>query len=162
MTTEGHADLGPAPDLSRYDASVSPEAYEWWLSDHPWAAAERTRRHAAEQQDELDRAERIADWIARTHAADASGDLVDRPDGWRDNLVGLATAVTPLAEEARLRATLDSAEPDDLRVVRLREALERKRRLEGEPQYAYPQHLQGPGAATYPPPGWNPQQQTRA
>jgi hypothetical protein len=142
------------PDLSEYDATASPEAYEWWLSDHPWAVAERIRRHAATLQAELDQAAKVHAWIERTQAADAAGDLADRPDGWRDNLVGLAETMAPVVADNRLRAAVESAEPDDLRVLRLRHKLESKRRVEGDWDYTYPQHLVGPGAAAYRPPGW--------
>lgn len=46
------------PDLSNYEVrSLSgDDAYEWFLSDHPRAVAERTRRRTAALQRELDQA----------------------------------------------------------------------------------------------------------
>ena len=119
--------MEPMPDLSEYDAA-SPEAYEWWLSDHPWAVAERTRRHVATLQAELDQAAKVHAWIERTRTADAAGDLADRPEGWRDNLVGLAETMGPVVGDNHLRAAVESAEPDDLRVLRLRATPDRTRR----------------------------------
>ncbi|MEN3308924.1 MAG: hypothetical protein V7603_5126 [Micromonosporaceae bacterium] len=140
------------PDLSKYSA-IEDDAYEWFLSDHPWAVAERTRRRAASATAELEDAAKVRAWVDRTRAADAAGDLSDRPDGWRDSLVRLAESMGPVADENQLRTTLESAEPDDVWVAGLRRKLETRRRVAGDDAYVYPAHLIGPGAAAYPPPG---------
>jgi hypothetical protein len=40
------------PDLSEYSV-IDDVGYEWFLSDHPWAVAERTRRRTAKIEREL-------------------------------------------------------------------------------------------------------------
>ncbi|WP_018588757.1 hypothetical protein [Salinispora arenicola] len=147
---------GPMPDLSTYQvrALSGDAAYEWYLSDHPWAAAERRRRRAAELQYEIDSARKVQEWIERTRAADAGGDLADRPAGWRDNLIALAEGMAPVVAANHTHASFESAEPDDLWVANARRKLETSRRVEGDRTYTYPAHLLGPGAAAYPPPGW--------
>jgi len=44
---------------------------------------------------DLERTAKIQAWVDRTWATDAAGELVDRPDPWRDNLVGLADPIGP-------------------------------------------------------------------
>ncbi|MEU7802559.1 hypothetical protein AB0B10_25195 [Micromonospora arborensis] len=153
---EPTTDPGPMPDLSTYPVSrlTGDAAYEWYLSDHPWATAERCRRRAAELQYELDAASNVQAWIERTQAADAVGDLAGRPAGWRDNLVALAEGMAPLAAANHTHASVESAEPDDLWVANARRKLETSRQVEGDRTYTYPTHLLGPSAAAYPPPGW--------
>lgn len=58
-----------------------------------------------------------------------------------------------MADEARMRVIIESAEPDDLWVAGERRTFERRRRNAGAKAYVYPDHLLGPGAAGYPPPG---------
>lgn len=149
------------PDLSGYQIRIlTPDdaAYEWYLSDHPWAVAERTRRREAEHRRQLETARKVQEWIERTRAADAAGELVDRPDGWRDNLVGLAENMASVVADNHTVASVESAEPDDLWVANARRRLETARQVSGDWDYTYPAHLLGPGAAAYPPPGWNPPQ----
>ncbi|MFC4066738.1 hypothetical protein [Actinoplanes subglobosus] len=145
------------PDLSSYKITLWPPdaAYEWYLSDHPWAAAERTRRREAEHRFELDNARKVQEWIERTRASDAAGELLDRPDGWRDDLVGLAENMAPVVADNHTVASVESAEPDDLWVANARRKLENARRASGDHDYTYPAHLLGASAAAYPPPGWN-------
>jgi hypothetical protein len=145
------------PDLSKYavDQLRGDDAWEWYLSDHPWAVAERTRRRAAELQRELETAQKVQAWIERTQAADAGGELVDRPDGWRDSLVALAEGMAPVVADNHTRASVESAIPDELWVADQRRKLETTRRVSGvDRDYVYPAHLTGPAAAAYPPPGW--------
>jgi hypothetical protein len=151
------ADPGPVPDLSNYPVTTTPrdQAYEWYLSDHPWALAERHRRREAELQYELDAAQKAQAWIERTQSADAGGELVDRPAGWRDNLVALAEGMTPVVADNHTHASVASAEPDDLWVANARRKLETARRASGDHDYTYPAHLLGLGAAAYLPPGWS-------
>ncbi|MEN3308959.1 MAG: hypothetical protein V7603_5161 [Micromonosporaceae bacterium] len=74
-----------------------------------------------------------------------------------DNLVGLAEGMAPLVADDHLRASVDSAGPDDVYVDKLRRKLEGNRRNRGDEGYAYPAHLIGPAAAACPPPGWIPE-----
>jgi hypothetical protein len=152
-------DPGPAPDLTGYQISTAPDdpAYEWYLSDHPWAVAERARRREAEMQFTLNRAQKVQEWIERTRANDAAGELADRPDGWRDSLIALAEGMAPVVADNHTRASVASAEPDDLWVANARRRLETARQVSGDHDYTYPTRLLGPGAAACPPPGWSQQ-----
>ena len=58
----------------------------------------------------------------------------------------------PIADEQQLRSHLDAAEPDELRVQRLRQQWVTHKQVRGEDTYHYPTHLTGPSAAAYPPP----------
>lgn len=61
------------------DAAARPGAYEWWLSDHPWAVAERTRRHAATLQWEFDNAAQQVNALrAPDRTTDYSGNETDQ------------------------------------------------------------------------------------
>lgn len=145
----------PVADLSGYDAT-SDDAAEWILSDHPWAIAERGRRRRAWADKEIADAAKILTWVDRTHSSDAAGELDARPAGWRDNLVKLAELTGPMADQARLRAAIEAAEPDDVWVTEQRRRHETHRQVAGDDAYTYPARLLGPGAAAYPPPGWTP------
>jgi hypothetical protein len=153
------AETGPVPvaDLSGYDVTGDAAA-EWFLSDHPWAIAERTRRRRAWADKEITDAAKILAWVNRTHANDAAGELDARPAGWRDNLVRLAELTGPMAGQAQTRAAIEAAEPDDAWVAEQRRRHEIHRQVAGDDAYTYPAHLLGPGAAAYPPPGWTPTQ----
>ena len=139
------------PDLSQL-STIDPAAYEWLLSDHPWAVAERARRRADYEARELATAAKVREWSDRTRARAAAGELDQRPPGWRENLERLAELMGPRADEGQLRTTLEAAEPDELKVIRDRRHLETSRQVAGEDDYIYPPHLIGPGAAAYPPP----------
>lgn len=140
-----NTDPGPAPDLSHYDVADD-DAYEWLLSDHPWAAAERRRRaqryYAVQQRDAAD----VRHWTDTTDQHDQAGADVGQ------HMRRLSQLMRPIADEQQLRAQLDAAEPDDVTVARERQALVSKKRAEGEDTYEYPPHLIGRGAAAYPPP----------
>jgi hypothetical protein len=117
--------------------------YEWLLSDHPEAKAEREARRAEYCQRERANAAAARAWAAKINATP------DAPQNLRD----LAVTSVRLAGQAETRAEAASAEPDDARVARLRAEHENSIRA-GEPGcgYRYPEHLTGPDAARYPRP----------
>ena len=119
--------------------------YEWLLSDHPTAKAERDWRRAATYQAETDRAAAVRAWADKinTHA--------DAPQ----TMQNLAASMGPLADQTTARAQARYAEPDDAYVTRLRAQHETHVQVSGPPgswDYQYPAHLTGPGAGAYPPP----------
>jgi hypothetical protein len=119
--------------------------YEWLLSDHPDARAERDRRRAATYQAETDRAAAVRAWADKINA---------QPDA-PDTLQDLATSMGPLADQAAARAQARYAEPDDTLVTRLRTQHQTHIQVSGQPgswDYRYPAHVTGPGAAAYPAP----------
>jgi hypothetical protein len=129
-----------------HDRDVTDDAfYEWLLSDHPDAKAERDRRRAATYQDDTDRAAAVRAW------ADKINTQPDAPHTLRD----LAASLGPQADQTADRAQSRYTEPDDAYVTRLRTQHETHRQVSGPPgsrDYRYPAHLTGPGAAAYPPP----------
>lgn len=119
--------------------------YEWLLSDHPDAKAERDWRRAATYQAETDRAAAVRAWAGKINAQPGA------PQTLRD----LAASMEPLAGRSAARAEATYAEPDDVYVTRLRAQHETHVQVCGPPgswNYRYPAHLTGPGAAAYPPP----------
>jgi hypothetical protein len=119
--------------------------YEWLLSDHPAAKAERDLRRAATYQAETDRAAAVRAW------ADKIGAQPHAPQTMRD----LAASMGPLADQTTARAEARYAEPDDTYVTRLRAQHETHVKVSGPPgswDYRYPAHLTGPSATAYPPP----------
>jgi hypothetical protein len=119
--------------------------YEWLLSDHPDARAERDWRRAATYQAGTGRSAAVRAWVDKINAHP------DAPQTLRD----LAATMGPLADETAARAETGYAEPDDAYVTRLRAQHETHVQVSGPPgswDYRYPAHLTGPGAATYPPP----------
>ena len=119
--------------------------YEWLLSDHPDAKAERDRRRAATYQAERDRAAAVRAWADKINAEP------DAPQTLRD----LAVSMGPQADQAAARAEARHAEPDEAYVTRLRVQHETSVQVSGPPgswDYRYPAHLTGPSAAAYPPP----------
>jgi hypothetical protein len=119
--------------------------YEWLLSDHPDARAERDRRRAATYQAETGRAAAVRAWVGKINAQP------EAPETLRD----LAASMAPLAEQTTARAQASYAEPDDVYVARVRTEHETYMQVSGPPgswDYRYPAHLTGPGAAAYPPP----------
>jgi hypothetical protein len=119
--------------------------YEWLLSDHPDARAERDWRRAATYHAETDRAAAVRDWADKINAH------ADAPQTMRD----LAASMGPLADQTTARAEARYAELDDAYVTRLRAQHETHVKVSGPPgswDYRYPAHLTGPGAAGYPPP----------
>jgi hypothetical protein len=119
--------------------------YEWLLSDHTDARAERDRRRAATYQADRDRAAAVCAWAGKISARP------DVPAALRD----LAASMEPSADEAAARAEAAYAESDEAYVARLRTQHETHMQVSGPPgswDYRYPAHLTGPGAAAYPPP----------
>ena len=130
----------------RHGRGVSDDAfYEWLLSDHPDARAERDRRRAATYQAETGSAAAVRAWAGKVSAQP------DAPQTLRD----LAASMGPQADQTAARAEARYAEPDDAYVTRLRIQHETHMQLSGppgSPDYRYPAHLTGPGAAACPPP----------
>jgi hypothetical protein len=121
---------------------MGPE-YEWLLSDHPRALAERERRAAeyftAEVQHEagllVDDDEQFA------------GELTERGE----EIGGLATQVEPAGDPDQVRHDLEP-ESDEVTVAKARRDYETYRRQHGDPDYVYPARYVGSAAAAYPPP----------
>ncbi|UQU67564.1 hypothetical protein COUCH_15380 [Couchioplanes caeruleus] len=70
----------------------------------------------------------------RGNAGRPSGgsELVDRPDGWRDNPDALAEGVAPVVADNHTRASVASAELDGLWVTHARCKLETARHVSGD------------------------------
>jgi len=120
--------------------------YEWMLSDHPDARAERDWRRAATYEHQRQNAAAVRTW------ADKVNNQPGAPQAARD----LAASVGPRADQQATKTEIESAEPDDVYVGRLRGQFETCMRVSGPdwayPSYGYPGHLIGPSAANYPPP----------
>jgi hypothetical protein len=129
-----------------HDRSLDSDAfYEWLLSDHPDARAERDWRRAATHQADTGRSAAVRAWVDKINAQPHA------PQTLRD----LAASMGPRADQSAARAEAAYAEPDDAYVARLRAQHETSIRVSGPPgswDYRYPAHLTGPGAAAYPPP----------
>jgi hypothetical protein len=120
--------------------------YEWLLSDHPDAKAEREYRRGGSLQHERDNAADIAAWASRVSA---------EPEQHTQAARDLAATIGPMAQASAIRAEIEAAEPDDAYVVRQRAEFETHMRVHWDhpaPDYTYPAHLTGPSAASYPPP----------
>jgi len=120
--------------------------YEWLLSDHPDAKAERERRRSTHLQRERSTAADIAAWADRISAAPGRHTQMARD---------LAATIGPMAKASAVRAEIEEAEPDDAYVARQRAEFETHMRVHWDhpnPDYRYPEHLTGPSAASYPPP----------
>src|SRR5262249_39747950 len=103
------------------------------------------RTRATYYQAERQRAVEVRTWTDKINAHP------DAPQSLRD----LAASMGPLADKTTARAEAAYAEPDDLYVARVREQHETYVQVSGPPgapDYRYPAHLTGPGAADYPPP----------
>lgn len=116
---------------------VDPDAYEWLLSDHPWATAERTRRRDAHHRREVAEADAVLAVCDRL-----AGGSLDR----------LADTVAPIARDARRRAATKAEVDDASHVAEARRRWETAQRVEGRWGYEYPSHLVGLAAADFPPP----------
>ena len=118
--------------------------YEWLLSDHPDAKAEREWRRSTHLHRERGTAADIAAWADRV-----SGEPGRHTQMARD----LAATIGPMAKASAVRAEIEEAEPDDAYVARQRAEFETHMRVHWDhpdPDYRYPEHLTGPGAASYP------------
>jgi hypothetical protein len=132
-------------------ASVESDAlYEWLLSDHPDARAERDRRREATYQAERDRTGQVLAWVAKIDAAPGA------PQTMRE----LAATMGPLAARSAARAEADHAEPDDAFVTRARENHETYMQVSapnGSWDYRYPARYLGEAAASQPRPDAEPE-----
>jgi hypothetical protein len=125
-------------------------AYEWLLSDHPDARAERDRRREATYADEKVRAGKVLAWVAKI---DATADV---PETLRD----LAATMGPLAAKSDARAEADHAVPDAEFVAQARanwEACMQVSGPDGSWDYRYPDRYVGEAAASQPRPGIEPE-----
>jgi hypothetical protein len=126
---------------------MGPE-YEWLISDHPLALAERQRRASEFYAAEFDE-EAALDEEAHQHDDDDFAGL--RP-GIGDEVGGLATTIAPAPDRDQLRYTAADAEPDEITVAQSRRDYQEYRRSHGEPDYVYPARYVGASAADHPPP----------
>ena len=120
--------------------------YEWLLSDHPDAKAEREWRRGTHLHRERGTAAGIATWADRVSADPGRHTQMARD---------LAATIGPMAKASAIRAEIEAAEPDDAYVARQRAEFETHMRVHWDhpdPDYRYPEHLTGPSAAGYPPP----------
>lgn len=147
MSREDQPGPGPAPDLSEYD-TLPHDAFEWFLSDHPWAQAERERRRQAHFTSEQQLAGEVQAW---TEKIDRLQPGSTSPE-FEQTVRRLAATLRPTADASQLRTQVRSAEPDELAVQEERRRLAIRRRNEGDDAYEYPAYLTGPGAAMFPPP----------
>ena len=119
--------------------------YEWLLSDHPDAKAERDRRRTATYQADTERAATVRAWASKISAQ----------PGAPQNLRDVAATMGPLADQTTARAEARYAEADDAYVTRLRAQHETHMQVSGPPgswDYRYPARLIGPSAAAHPAP----------
>jgi len=116
-------------------------AYEFLLSDHPAAEAERMARRAAHHARRAADRDAITAWRARVQTFG---------DGVPANLRNLAETMARLDERASLR-DVDEAEPDEVWVARARQRFTDTARTWGDdPDYRYPARYLGPAAAHQP------------
>lgn len=141
---EGQAAMADGESL--HGRSVIDDAfYEWLLSDHPSARAEREYRRAAYYEHQREMAAAVRAWADKVNSEPSA------PQAARD----LAEWMGPRADQSALRAEIEAAEPDNVYVGRLRSDFETHMQVSGPPDayaYRYPEHLTGPSAASYPPP----------
>lgn len=124
--------------------------YEWLLSDHPDARAERDRRRQAHHHAEVQRAGQVQAWVAKIDATPDPPEAVRR----------LADSMGPSAEKSRARAEAAIAEPDEAYVARERAHWETFMRVsapDGSWDYRYPDRYVGEAAASQPRPGVDPE-----
>ncbi len=114
--------------------------YEWLLSDHPEAAAERTRRRAAHLAYETEGRAGLSRFVERTGAA----------PGAPENIRELAATARWLLRRQAERQAADAAEPDAERLARMRRDFETSHRAQGAHGYRYPARYLGPRAARQP------------
>ena len=89
--------------------------YEWLLSDHPDAEAERQWRRSTHLQRERGTAADIAAWADRISAEPGRHTPMARD---------LAATIGPMAHASAVRAEIEEAEPDDAYVARKRAEFE--------------------------------------
>jgi len=117
-------------------------AYEFLLSDHPAAKAERQRRRDEHLARRTADSEAITAWRARLTTFGA---------GAPANLHNLAETMGRLDDRATLRDAAEHAEPDEVCVARARQRFTATARTWGEdPDYRYPTRYLGLAAADQP------------
>jgi hypothetical protein len=124
--------------------------YEWLLSDHPDARAERGCRREAYYRSEIERTGQVQAWVAKIDATP------DPPPTIR----GLAETMGPLADRSRARAEAALAEPDEAYVARERgnwETFMRVSAPDGWPEYRYPARYIGEASGGQPRPEAEPE-----
>ena len=124
--------------------------YEWLLSDHPDARAERNRRREAHYQEEIERAGQVQAWVAKIDATPDPPETVRR----------LADSIGPTAEKSRARAEAAIAVPDEAYVTRERDTWATFKQVSSPDglDYRYPDRYIGAAAAKQPrPPEPDPQ-----
>ncbi len=142
------------PDLANYGTGMEKE-YEWLLSDHPWARAERIRRatdfYAAELHADPEPTEPPRP--GEPHPI-VEEEISGVPSELAESVGGLAEPlVDPVADPHQLPYTVGDAEPDEVAVLRRRIEYVEYRREHGDPNYQYPNDYVGPAAAEHAPPG---------
>ena len=128
-----------------YEVSAQDRFYEWLLSDHPDARAERDARREAAYRDLTQNEAAVQAWAAKVNAT----------TGVPQNLRDLAASMGPRAAGTAARAEAGHGEPDETYVARARARHETYMQVSGPIgayDYRYPEHLTGPGAAGYPRP----------
>ncbi len=120
--------------------SAADRFYEWLLSDHPEAAAERARRRAAYLAYEARGRDGLSRFVARTQANHAAPEAMQR----------LAETAGWLLERQADRLAADIAESDAERLARQRRDFETSRRVQGAHGYRYPARYLGARAARQP------------
>ena len=105
--------------------SAADRFYEWLLSDHPEAAAERARRRAAYLTYQTRGREGLSRFVARTEA--------DR--GAPEHIRELVNTARWLLKRQADRLAADVAEPEPQRLARQRRDFETSRRAQGAHGY---------------------------
>jgi ATPase subunit of ABC transporter with duplicated ATPase domains len=129
--------------------------YEWLLSDHPDARAERDRRRQAYYEAETQRAKQVQAWAAKIDATPDASEAARK----------LAVSMGPSAARSRARAEAAIAEPDESYVARERghwETFMRGSAPNGSADYRYPDRYLGPNAASQPRPEIEPDPEPEA
>ncbi len=120
--------------------SAADRFYEWLLSDHPEAAAERARRRAAHLAYEAAGRDGLSRFVARTQADR------DAPEHLRE----LATTARWLLARQADRLAAEVAVSEHERLARQRRDFETSRRVQGAHGYRYPARHLGTRAARQP------------
>jgi hypothetical protein len=129
------------PDLSERSVA-DPAFYEWLLSDHPVALAERRRRQEASYARRAGERARVREVTGRWPA--------EVPEG----AARLRESMERLTDGQAQRDRWDRAVDEEIAVETMRAEWETHVRVSGDdPEYRYPARYVGPGAADYPPPG---------
>jgi hypothetical protein len=114
--------------------------YEWLLSDHPEAAAERARRRAAYHAEQA-------------HGREVLGGFADRTDAdpnAPETIRELAKTARWLLTRQAERDAAEQALSEPERLARARADFELERRTAGASGYRYPARYLGPRAARQP------------